>query len=214
MDIHLKGINLNILKIKYKGGNMNPEMMKEMMQTMMSSDMCETMAPKMMPEMMPKILNKYLMNIPKNEREELIKKIVDTIVSKSDNCEVSATFVKDFETSINIKGLKVNSKGGKGATKDSISPMDLFLSGLCGCISIAVGRTLAEKGISGDIKVDASVKKSFEKGCIEKIILNIHAKIDDNSNEDELRELILNGSKKCLISNSLGCEIEKNVIIE
>jgi uncharacterized OsmC-like protein len=193
---------------------MNPEMMKEMMQTMMSSEMCETMMPKMMPEMMPKVLDKCLMNIPKNEREEFIKKIVDIIVSKSNDCEVSATFIKDFETSINVKGLKINSKGGKGATKDSISPMDLFLSGLCGCVSIAVGRALDEKGISGTVKVDASVKKSFEKGCIEKIILNIHAKINGNSNGSELKELILESSKKCLISNSLGCEIEKNVIIE
>ena len=193
---------------------MNPEMMKEMMQTMMSSEMCKTMMPKMMPEMMPKVLDKCLMNIPKNEREEFIKKIVDIIVSKSNDCEVSATFIKDFETSINVKGLKINSKGGKGATKDSISPMDLFLSGLCGCVSIAVGRALDEKGISGTVKVDASVKKSFEKGCIEKIILNIHAKINGNSNGSELKELILESSKKCLISNSLGCEIEKNVIIE
>jgi uncharacterized OsmC-like protein len=193
---------------------MNPEMMKEMMQTMMSSEMCETMMPKMMPEMMPKVLDKCLMNIPKNEREEFIKKIVDIIVSKSNDCEVSATFIKDFETSINVKGLKINSKGGKGATKDSISPMDLFLSGLCGCVSIAVGRALAEKGIIGNIKVNAMVKKNFEKGCIEKIILNIHAKINGNSNGSELKELILESSKKCLISNSLGCEIEKNVIIE
>jgi uncharacterized OsmC-like protein len=146
--------------------------------------------------------------------ENTVENIVGISVSNIDDCEISATFVKDFETSIKIKGLKVSSKGGKGATKDTISPMDLFLSGLCGCVSIAVGRTLAEKGISGDIKVDASVKKSFEKGRIEKIILNIHAKIDDNSIEEELRELILNGSKKCLISNSLGCEIEKNVIIK
>ncbi|WP_421077396.1 OsmC family protein [Methanothermococcus sp. Ax23] len=193
---------------------MNPEMMKEMMQTMMSSEMCETMMPKMMPEMIPKVMEKHLMNIPKNEREEFIKKIVDIIVSKSNDCEISATFIKDFETSINVKGLKINSKGGKGATKDSISPMDLFLSGLCGCVSIAVGRALAEKGIIGNIKVNAMVKKNFEKGCIEKIILNIHAKINGNSNGSELKELILESSKKCLISNSLGCEIEKNVIIE
>ncbi|UXM84141.1 OsmC family protein [Methanococcus aeolicus] len=185
---------------------MNPKMMKEMM----DSEMCK----EMMPEMIPKVMEKYLMNIPKNEREEFIKKIVNIIVSKSNECELSATFIKDFETSTNIKGLKINSKGGKGATKDSISPMDLFLSGLCGCVSIAVGRALSEKEINGNIKVDALVKKSFEKGCIEKIILNIHAKIDDSLNEDELKELILKGSKKCLISNSLGCEIEKNIVIE
>ncbi len=192
---------------------MNPEMMKEMMQTMINSEMCKEMAPKMMPEMMPKVLDKCLMNIPEDEREEFIKKIVNIIVSKSNNCEVSATFIKDFETSLNIKGLKIHSKGGKGATKDSISPMDLFLSGLCGCVSLAVGRTLDEKGIIGTVKVDASVVKNFEKGCIEKIILNIYAKID-NSDDEDLKEIILNGSKRCLISNSLNCEIEKNVIIE
>ncbi len=193
---------------------MNPENIKEMMQDMMNSEMCEEMAPKMMPEMMPKALDKYLTKIPKDERDEFIKKIVDIIVSKTEDYEISAMFVKDFETFLNVKGLKLNSKGGKGATKESISPMDLFLAGLCGCISIAVGRTLAEKNIDGTIKVNATVKKSFEKGCIEQVTLNIHAKINDELNREELKELILEGSKKCLISNSLNCNVEKNVIIE
>ncbi len=197
---------------------MDPEMMKEMMKNMINSDACMEMAPKMIPEMMPMVLNKCLMNIPENQRTEFIKDVVDIIVSKNNSGEISATFVDDFETLIDVKGLKIGSKGGKGATSDSISPMDLFLSGLCGCVSIAVGRTLMEKDIKGTIKVSASVKKNFEKGCIEKIVLNIHANIDssneNNLNNDELKEIILTGSKKCLISNSIGCEIEKNIILD
>ncbi|CAB3288452.1 protein of unknown function [Methanocaldococcus lauensis] len=95
--------------------------------------------------------------------------------------------------------------------------MDLFLSGLCGCITIAVGRTLSENNIDADVTVKvSSIEKSFENGCIEKISLDIIVNVDnkDNINEEELKELVLNGSKKCLISNSLKCEVEKNVIIK
>ncbi|WP_018153904.1 OsmC family protein [Methanothermococcus thermolithotrophicus] len=191
--------------------NMKPEFMMEMMDEMIDSNMAENFAPKMM----PKCLNNFLSKIPEKEREELIKKIVDIITSKYYDEGINSTFVKEFETDVNIKGLKIASKGGKGSVGDKINPMDLFLSGLCGCTAIAVGRTLEELSIKGTVKVDGSVKKSFEKGCIEQITLNIHVKIEDSSkSEEELTNIILEGSKKCLISNSLKCELIKNVIFE
>ena len=199
---------------------MNPMMMgnmKEMIEKMMNSDMCKEMAPKMMPEMMPKALDKFLLEIPEDKREEFIKNIVDIIVSKNNDYQIYSKYEGNFNATISVKGLKLNSKGGKGATKETISPMDLFLSGLCGCIAIAVGRTLSENNIdAADVTVKvSSIEKSFEKGCVEKIALDIIVNVDnkDNINEEELKELVLNGSKKCLISNSLNCEIEKNVII-
>ncbi|AEH06838.1 OsmC family protein [Methanothermococcus okinawensis] len=195
--------------------NMKPEFMIEMMDEMINSDMAEKFAPKMMPKMMPKCLNNFLSKIPEKEREELIKKIVDIITSKYYNEGIDAKYVKGFETDINIKGLKIASKGGKGSVGDKINPMDLFLSGLCGCISIAVGKTLEDLNIKGEVKVNGTVKKSFEKGCIEQVVLNINVEVNNcNKSEEELREIILEGSKKCLISNSLKCELIKNVILK
>ena len=92
--------------------------------------------------------------------------------------------------------------------------MDLFLAGLCGCICIAVGNTLKANNIDADIKVDGKVEKSFEEGKIKKVIINIYVKVDEDMDKEKLKELVLDGSKKCLISNSISCEIEKNVIFE
>ncbi|XRP96543.1 OsmC family protein [Methanocaldococcus sp. 16A] len=189
---------------------MNPEMIMEMM----NSDMAKEMAPKMMPKMMPLALEKFLDKIPENERKEFIAKIVDIFVSKDEKKEISAEFCDMFEVMLNIKGLKIHSRGGKGATKEKISPMDLFLAGLCGCICIAVGNTLKDNNIDAEIKVDGNVEKSFEEGKIKKIIINIHVKVNKDMDKEDLEKLILEGSKKCLISNSLNCEIEKNVIFE
>ncbi|CAB3288559.1 OsmC family protein [Methanocaldococcus lauensis] len=193
---------------------MNPEMIMEMM----DSEMAKEMAPKIMPKMMPLALEKFLDKIPENERKEFIAKIVDIIVSKNEKKEIFAEFCDMFETLLDIKGLSIHSRGGKGSTKEKISPMDLFLAGLCGCICIAVGNTLKENNIETKIKVDGAVEKSFEEGRIKKVILNIYLKIDNienlNLNKEDLKKLVLNGSKKCLISNTLNCEIEKNIIFE
>ena len=189
---------------------MNPEIMIEMM----NSDIAKEMAPKMMPKMMPLALEKFLDKIPENERKEFIAKIVDIIVSKDEKKEISAEFLDMFEVMLNIKGLKIHSKGGKGAVNEKISPMDLFLSGLCGCICIAVGNSLKANNIDAEIKVDGKVEKSFEEGKIKKITINIHVKVNEDMDKEELKKLVLEGSKKCLISNSLNCEIEKNVIFE
>ncbi|ENN96146.1 OsmC family protein [Methanocaldococcus villosus KIN24-T80] len=177
-------------------------------------EICKEIAPKIMPIMLPKALENFLMKIPEKERDKLIMDIVDIIVSKTDNQEISSKFVKEFESILNIKGLKIHSRGGKGAIKEKISPMDTFLSGLCGCIAIAVGNTLLEKNIEADINVKGSVEKNFEKGCIEKIKLDIYVKPKKDVNKEELKTLVLKGSNKCLISNSLKCEVIKNVIIE
>lgn len=103
---------------------MNPEMIMEMM----NSDIAKEMAPKMMPKMMPLALEKFLQYIPENERKEFIARIVDIIVSKDENKEVSAEYLDMFEALLNVKGLKIHSRGGKGAIKEKISPMDLFFS--------------------------------------------------------------------------------------
>jgi uncharacterized OsmC-like protein len=189
---------------------MNPEMMMEMM----NSDIAKEMAPKMMPKMMPLALEKFLQYIPEDERKEFIAKIVDIIVSKDDKKEVFAEYSDMFEAMLNVKGLKIHSRGGKGAVKEKISPMDLFLAGLCGCICIAVGNTLKANNIDANIKVDGKVEKSFEEGKIKKVIINIYVKVDEDMDKEKLKELVLDGSKKCLISNSISCEIEKNVIFE
>ncbi|AIJ05650.1 hypothetical protein JH146_0804 [Methanocaldococcus bathoardescens] len=189
---------------------MNPEIIIEMM----NSDIAKEMAPKMMPKMMPLALEKFLDKIPENERKEFIAKIVDIIVNKDEKKEISAEFCDMFEVLLNIKGLKIHSRGGKGAVKEKISPMDLFLAGLCGCICIAVGNTLKSSNINAEIKVDGKVEKDFENGKIKKITINIHVKTNKDMDKEKLKELILNDSKKCLISNSLSCEIEKNVIFE
>ena len=185
---------------------MNPEMMMEMM----NSDTAKEIAPKMM----PLALEKFLDKIPEDERKEFIAKIVDIIVNKDEKKEVFAEYSDMFEAMLNVKGLKIHSKGGKGAVKEKISPMDLFLAGLCGCICIAVGNTLKANNIDADIRVDGKVEKSFEEGKIKKVIINIYAKVDEDVDKEKLKELILEGSKKCLISNTLNCNIEKNVIFE
>ena len=138
---------------------MNPEIIIEMM----NSDIAKEMAPKMMPKMMPLALEKFLDKIPENERKEFIAKIVDIIVSKDENKEVFAEYLDMFEALLNIKGLKIHSRGGKGAVKEKISPMDLFLAGLCGCICIAVGNTLKSNNIDAKIKVDGKAEKSFDE---------------------------------------------------
>ncbi|AAB98573.1 TPA: OsmC family protein [Methanocaldococcus jannaschii] len=189
---------------------MNPEMIMEMM----NSDIAKEMAPKMMPKMMPLALEKFLQYIPENERKEFIARIVDIIVSKDENKEVSAEYLDMFEALLNVKGLKIHSRGGKGAIKEKISPMDLFLAGLCGCVCIAVGNTLKANNIDAEIKVDGKVEKSFEEGKIKKVIINIYVKVDGDIDKEKLKKLVLEGSKKCLISNSISCEIEKNVILE
>ncbi|ACV25165.1 OsmC family protein [Methanocaldococcus fervens] len=189
---------------------MNPEMIKEMM----NSEMAKEMAPKMMPEIMPEALNKFLPYIPEDKRKEFIAKIVDIIVSKDEKKEIYAEFLDMFETLLNIKGLIVHSRGGKGSVKEMVSPMDLFLAGLCGCICIAVGNTLKDNNIKAEVKVDGKVEKSFELGKITKVTLNIHVKVDGDVDKEKLKDIILEGSKKCLISNSLNCEVEKNVIFE
>ncbi len=181
---------------------------------MINSDIAKEMAPKMMPKVLPLALEKFLDKIPENERKEFIAKIVDIIVSKDENKEIFAEFCDMFEVLLNIKGLKIYSKGGKGAVKEKISPMDLFLVGLCGCICIAVGNTLKSNNIDAKIKVDGKVEKSFEEGKIKKISINIYVKTNENIDKEKLKELVLNGSKKCLINNSLNCEIEKNIIFE
>ncbi|EHP89083.1 OsmC family protein [Methanotorris formicicus] len=178
------------------------------------SETCEEMAPKMMPKMMPKCLDKFLMKIPENEREEFIAKVLNIIVSKDENKEVFAEYLDMFEVMLSVKGLKIHSRGGKGSVKEKISPMDLFLAGLCGCICIGVGNTLKDNNIDAKIKVDGKAEKSFEEGKIKKISINIHVKVDEDIDKEELKELVLEGFKKCLISNSLNCEIEKNVIFE
>ncbi len=185
-----------------------------MIMEMMDSDIAKEMAPKMMPKMMPLALEKFLQYIPEKERKEFIAKLVDIIVSKDEKKEIYAEYLDMFETLVDVKGLKIHSRGGKGSTKEKISPMDLFLGGLCGCICIAVGNTLKDNAIEAEIKVDGKVEKSFEEGKIKKVILNIFVEVSGDYEEDKLKEMILEGSKKCLISNTLNCEIEKNVIIQ
>lgn len=189
---------------------MNPEMIKEMM----NSEMAKEMAPKMMPEIMPVALDKFLPYIPEDKRKEFIAKIVDIIVSKDEKKEIYAEFLDMFETLLNVKGLIIHSRGGKGAVKEMISPMDVFLAGLCGCICIAVGNTLKANNINANVKVDGKVEKSFEEGKIKKVTLNIYVKVDGDVDKEKLKDMILEGSTKCLISNTLNCEIEKNVIFE
>ncbi|WP_423793365.1 OsmC family protein [Methanocaldococcus indicus] len=189
---------------------MNPEMIIEMM----NSEMAEEMAPKMMPKMIPLALQKFLDKIPEDEREEFIAKIIDIIVDKDEKKEIYSRYIDMFEALLNVKGLKIHSKGGKGAIKEKISPMDLFLSGLCGCICIAVGNTLKSNNIDAKVKVDGKVEKSFEEGKIKKITINIYVKTNDDIDKEKLKDLILEGSKKCLINNTLNCEIEKNIVFE
>jgi uncharacterized OsmC-like protein len=118
-------------------------------------------------------------------------------------------YLGGVECIANIKGNEMKLVSGKIAKENEISPIDLFLAGVGGCTIINAGRELEKNGIKADLRCEVSAIK--EDNLIKKVIVKIFVKVDAEDKE-KIKELIINGADKCIISKSIGF-VEKEVII-